>query len=181
MNDFQIADHGTIISIRPLNDAAGHWLDENVRALAVGPGRTLRRNPLRPRSHHRNRRGRFHGNPLIGAAPYAAMRGVGLRRRSTLAPEGDLGWASSSSPDLCCCTCSAVSLVGLDAFLFSWSSACSSQDAEREPRQLIRWRGSLRFNVTQPRIHAECLFLARIAGAHRQTTKDVVAPFPVIR
>jgi hypothetical protein len=30
MNDFQIADHGTVISIRPLNDAAGQWLDENV-------------------------------------------------------------------------------------------------------------------------------------------------------
>jgi hypothetical protein len=30
MSDFQIADHGTVISIRPLNDAASHWLDENV-------------------------------------------------------------------------------------------------------------------------------------------------------
>ena len=29
MSDFQIADHGTIISIRPLNEA-GQWLDENV-------------------------------------------------------------------------------------------------------------------------------------------------------
>jgi len=30
MSDFQIADHGTVISIRPLNDAASHWIDENV-------------------------------------------------------------------------------------------------------------------------------------------------------
>jgi hypothetical protein len=30
MSDFQIADHGTIISIRPLNPAARQWLDENV-------------------------------------------------------------------------------------------------------------------------------------------------------
>ena len=30
MSDFQIADHGSIISIRPLNDAARQWLDENV-------------------------------------------------------------------------------------------------------------------------------------------------------
>jgi hypothetical protein len=30
MSDFQIADHGTIISIRPLNEAARQWLDENV-------------------------------------------------------------------------------------------------------------------------------------------------------
>ena len=30
MSDFQIADHGTVISIRPLNDAARQWLNENV-------------------------------------------------------------------------------------------------------------------------------------------------------
>ena len=30
MSDFQIADHGTIISIRPLSEGARHWLDENV-------------------------------------------------------------------------------------------------------------------------------------------------------
>ena len=30
MSDFQIADCGTVISIRPLNDAARQWLDENV-------------------------------------------------------------------------------------------------------------------------------------------------------
>ena len=30
MTDFQIADHGTIIAIRPLNDAACQWLDQNV-------------------------------------------------------------------------------------------------------------------------------------------------------
>jgi len=30
MSDFQIADHGTVISIRPLNEAARQWLDENV-------------------------------------------------------------------------------------------------------------------------------------------------------
>jgi hypothetical protein len=30
MSDFQIADHGSIISIRPLNEAARQWLDENV-------------------------------------------------------------------------------------------------------------------------------------------------------
>ena len=30
MSDFQIADHGTVISIRPLNDAARQWLDGNV-------------------------------------------------------------------------------------------------------------------------------------------------------
>ena len=29
MSDFQIADHGTIISIRPLTEAR-QWLDENV-------------------------------------------------------------------------------------------------------------------------------------------------------
>ena len=30
MSDFQIADHGSIISIRPLNEPACQWLDENV-------------------------------------------------------------------------------------------------------------------------------------------------------
>ena len=30
MSDFQIADHGTVISIRPLNEAARLWLDETV-------------------------------------------------------------------------------------------------------------------------------------------------------
>jgi hypothetical protein len=30
MSDFRIADHGTVISIRPLNEAARQWLDENV-------------------------------------------------------------------------------------------------------------------------------------------------------
>ena len=30
MSDFQIADYGSIISIRPLNDAARQWLYENV-------------------------------------------------------------------------------------------------------------------------------------------------------
>src|SRR5580704_12047039 len=30
MSDFQIADHGTIISIQPLNKAARQWLAENV-------------------------------------------------------------------------------------------------------------------------------------------------------
>ena len=30
MSDFQIADHGTVISIRPLNEAARQWLSENV-------------------------------------------------------------------------------------------------------------------------------------------------------
>ena len=32
MSDFQIADHGTVISVRPLNEAARQWLDENVVA-----------------------------------------------------------------------------------------------------------------------------------------------------
>jgi hypothetical protein len=30
MTDFCIADHGTVISIRPMNEAACEWLDENV-------------------------------------------------------------------------------------------------------------------------------------------------------
>ena len=30
MSDFQIADHGTVLSIQPLNEAARQWLDENV-------------------------------------------------------------------------------------------------------------------------------------------------------
>ena len=30
MNDFQIANHGTVISIRSLHEAARQWLDENV-------------------------------------------------------------------------------------------------------------------------------------------------------
>jgi hypothetical protein len=30
MSDFQITDQGTIILIRPLNEAARLWLDENV-------------------------------------------------------------------------------------------------------------------------------------------------------
>ena len=30
MSDFSISDHGTVISIRPLNDLARQWLDENV-------------------------------------------------------------------------------------------------------------------------------------------------------
>ena len=32
MSDFSISDHGTVISIRPLNDVARQWLDENVVA-----------------------------------------------------------------------------------------------------------------------------------------------------
>ena len=32
MSDFQIADHGTIIRIQPMNEAASRWLDENVVA-----------------------------------------------------------------------------------------------------------------------------------------------------
>jgi len=32
MNDFQIADQGSIFLIRPLNEAARQWLDENVVA-----------------------------------------------------------------------------------------------------------------------------------------------------
>jgi hypothetical protein len=30
MSDLQIADQGSIFLIRPLNQAAGQWLDENV-------------------------------------------------------------------------------------------------------------------------------------------------------
>ena len=30
MSDFQIADRGTIICVRPLNDAAHQWLYQNV-------------------------------------------------------------------------------------------------------------------------------------------------------
>jgi hypothetical protein len=30
MSDFTISDQGSIIQIRPLNDAARQWLDENV-------------------------------------------------------------------------------------------------------------------------------------------------------
>jgi hypothetical protein len=30
MSDFSISDHGTIFLIRPLNEAACQWLDENV-------------------------------------------------------------------------------------------------------------------------------------------------------
>ena len=30
MSDFQIADRGTVFTIRPLNEAAHQWLDENV-------------------------------------------------------------------------------------------------------------------------------------------------------
>jgi len=30
MTDFKIADQGTVISIRPLNDAACQWVEENV-------------------------------------------------------------------------------------------------------------------------------------------------------
>jgi hypothetical protein len=30
MNDFQIADHGSIISIKPVSEAARTWVDENV-------------------------------------------------------------------------------------------------------------------------------------------------------
>jgi hypothetical protein len=32
MTDFCIADHGSIVTIRPLNEAACEWLDENVVA-----------------------------------------------------------------------------------------------------------------------------------------------------
>jgi hypothetical protein len=32
MTDFRTADHGSIITIRPLNEAAHQWLDENVDA-----------------------------------------------------------------------------------------------------------------------------------------------------
>jgi hypothetical protein len=30
MTDFQIADHGSIISIKPVSEAARMWVDENV-------------------------------------------------------------------------------------------------------------------------------------------------------
>ena len=30
MADFQIADHGSIISIKPVSDAARTWIDDNV-------------------------------------------------------------------------------------------------------------------------------------------------------
>jgi len=30
MSDFQIADHGSIISIKPVSGAARSWVDENV-------------------------------------------------------------------------------------------------------------------------------------------------------
>jgi hypothetical protein len=30
MSDFQIADHGSIISIKPVSEAARTWVDENV-------------------------------------------------------------------------------------------------------------------------------------------------------
>jgi hypothetical protein len=30
MSDFQIADHGSIISIKPVSEAARSWVDENV-------------------------------------------------------------------------------------------------------------------------------------------------------
>ena len=30
MSDFQISDQGSIFLIRPLNDAARHWLHENI-------------------------------------------------------------------------------------------------------------------------------------------------------
>ena len=30
MSDFQIADHGSIISIKPASEAARTWVDENV-------------------------------------------------------------------------------------------------------------------------------------------------------
>ena len=30
MSDFQIADHGSIISIKPVSEAARQWVDENV-------------------------------------------------------------------------------------------------------------------------------------------------------
>lgn len=32
MSDFHIADHGSIITIRPVSEAARQWLDENVVA-----------------------------------------------------------------------------------------------------------------------------------------------------
>ena len=32
MTDFRIADHGTVITIRPMNEAACQWLDENTVA-----------------------------------------------------------------------------------------------------------------------------------------------------
>jgi hypothetical protein len=32
MSDFLIADHGSIITIRPVSEAACEWLDENVAA-----------------------------------------------------------------------------------------------------------------------------------------------------
>ena len=32
MSDFLIADHGSIITIRPVSEAAHQWLDENVDA-----------------------------------------------------------------------------------------------------------------------------------------------------
>jgi hypothetical protein len=32
MSDFHISDHGSIITIRPVSEAAHQWLDENVAA-----------------------------------------------------------------------------------------------------------------------------------------------------
>ena len=65
-----------------------------------------------------------------------ASRRPGLRRWSNSAPEGDLVWASPSSPGWRCCTSAAASLAGSHASSSSSSSASSSQDAdEREPRR----------------------------------------------
>jgi hypothetical protein len=53
MTDFQIADHGSIISIKPVSEAARTWVDENVvsEPWAMARRRPLRRHPVCARSH----------------------------------------------------------------------------------------------------------------------------------
>src|SRR5207248_10210253 len=94
---------------------------------------------LRPRSHYRDRRGRVRDQPLIGAAPYAAVHGVGLRHWSNPAPEGDLEWRSPCWSGSCCSTSAATSPAGLDAFSFSSlpASPLKGVPDKCEPRQLM--------------------------------------------
>jgi len=113
------------------------WRECRRRALAMGPRRALRRGPLRPRSHHRDRRGRVRDQPVIGAAPHAAARCVGLRRWSIPLPKETsmlciafLGWLvllyfCSSKPGWFGCLL-ALLLVGIILAGCGWARAPSA-------------------------------------------------------